>query len=258
MRRGHRCAIVLAASLATPLAACAASPEAELEIGTDDLGSRPEDDPPPSQRVPGSPPSNPEPEAASCDDEADADQLDDAGVSDGGEIDASPSDAGSDAGAGATSVTIKLVPTRSDWLVAGKPAPFHVQKDAKNCNLFGNNCDANVSLTVTIDAPATLVAQTPSCSRVQSGTGVRQCSEGSSVTKVATLKVNDTVKVRFHAEAIDDPGANPSCNIDKTWRYTGTGFVLVGETFPATSYWQCVGTGSGQDLDVLLGYKLAL
>ena len=254
MRRAHLCAIVLAGSLATSLAACAASPEAELEIGTDDLGARPEDDPPPSQRVPSQPPPNAEPEAASDHD----DDVDDAGAPDSGKIDASPSDAGSDASTGATSVTIKLVPTRSDWLVAGKPEPFLVQKDAKNCNLFGNNCDANVSLAVTIDAPASLVAQPPSCSRVQSGTGVRQCSEGPSVTKAATLKVNDTVKVRFHAEAIDDPGANPSCNIDKTWRYTGTGFVLVGETFPSTSYWQCVGTGSGQDLDVLLGYKLTL
>ena len=256
MRRGRLYAIALVASLAAPVAACATSPEADPGTGTDDLAARPSEEEPPSQRVPSSPPTNVEDDADSEDDDIDAD----AGPTDGTKPDASVVDAGpSEAGtSGATSVTIKLVPTRTDWLVAGKPAPFLVQKDAKNCNLFGSNCDANVSLAVTIDAPSTVLAPTASCSRVQKGTGVRQCAEGAEVSKVASLKVGDIVKGRFHAEAIDDPGANPKCDIDKTWRFTGTGFVLVGETFPAASYWQCIGGGSGQDLDVLLGYKLAL
>lgn len=161
-------------------------------------------------------------------------------------------------GTGPRDVTIKLVPSQSDWIVAGQPAPFKVNKDAKNCDLFGNNCDANVELQLWIDAPAAAPASLASCSRKQKGTGFRQCAEGTGVVKTATLSPGDVVKVRFHAEAVDDPGKNPKCDIDKTWSFTGTDFVLNGEPLPASGAWGCIGGGSGQDLDVALAYKLAL
>lgn len=238
------------------LAACATSPADDVALGTDEAETRPGEEAPPAQPLPA--PSAPEDgaDAGSSDDTGggDAGQGAGAGTSEGGLL-----DGGQDgATTGPQSVVIKLVPSRSDWLVAGQRAPFLVQLDAKNCNIFGNSCDANVSLALSIDAPATSPASAASCSRLQAGTGVRQCVEGSAVTKTAMLKPGDEVKVRFHAEAVDDPGANPSCDVDKTWTFTGAGFTLKGETFPATSAWPCIGGGSGQNLDVLLGYTLSL
>lgn len=250
MRLFHPCSLVMSASLAMlvgcALAGCATSPADDAALSTDTSETR--EEAPPSQTLPGAPAAESQSGTGST---ADAD----AG---GGEDGGGNADGGNDAAIGPQNVVIKLVPTRSDWLVAGQPAPFLVQLDAKNCNIFGNACDANVQLTLTIDAPATSPGSTPSCSRLQGGTGVRQCSEGAAVTKNALLLPGQEVKVRFHAEAVDDPGANPSCDIEKIWTFTGTAFTLKGEAFPATSYWQCVGGGSGQNLDVLLGYKLSL
>jgi hypothetical protein len=261
MRRSHLSSIVVSvvtASLAlatTPaLTGCATSPADDAALASDESEVRPVEEAPPSQTLPARTPPESQSGTVTGDDDAGHDGAADAGADgNGGTV-----DGGTDAAGAAQSVVIKLVPTRNDWLVAGQPAPFLVQLDAKNCNLFGNACDANVQVALSIDAPVASPASSPSCSRLQSGTGVRQCAEGSAVTKSATLKPGDHVKVRFHAEAVDDPGANPSCDIDKTWTFTGTGFTLDGETFPATSYWQCIGGGSGQNLDVLLGYKLAL
>jgi hypothetical protein len=224
------------------VAGCATAPADDVESTTSETR---DDDAAPARGLPPSqPPTAPTPE----DPGGDAGSVDDGGA-----------DAGPDAAVVvAQSVVIKLVPTRTDWLVAGQAAPFQVNLDAKNCNIFGNACDADVSLTVTIDAPATAPATTPTCSQQQAGTGVRQCSQGATPTKNATLKPGDDVKVRFHAEAVDDPGSNPSCDIDKTWTFTGAGFTLKGETAPPSGSWQCIGSGSGQNLDVLLGYKLSL
>ena len=240
MHRFHLCSTSLAAALAAlcacMLIGCATSPSDDGTLVNDDLTPTPEGGSPQPM------PSAPQPEPAPAPGQT-----------------SQGSDAGSDgAVVGPQNVLIKLVPAHGDWLVAGQPAPFLVQLDAKNCNLFGNACDANVQLTLSIDVPATTPASTPSCSRLQAGTGARQCSEGAAITKSALLAVGQEVKVRFHAEAVDDPGANPSCDVDKTWSFTGTGFTLKGEAFPATGSWQCVGGGSGQNLDVLLGYKLAL
>lgn len=263
----NHASLVLPASLSTALAiaaalavgACATSPTDDAALTTDESETRAAESAPPPQKLPASNPVDPDAaaEAPGAGEDAAAGP---GGNTDGG-ADASGGEGGSATDAGITgpqNVVIRLVPTRSDWLVAGQPAPFKVLLDAKNCNLFGNSCDANVALTLTIDAPATSPSASASCTRLQSGTGVRQCVEGSAVTKAAVLTPGQDVLVRFHAEAVDDPGTNPSCDIDKTWTFTGTGFTLKGETFPALSYWGCVGSGSGQNLDVLLGYKLAL
>jgi hypothetical protein len=256
MRRCHLCSIGLAMLVGGVLVGCATSPSDEA---LDTESSETREAPPPSQTLPAASGADPSSDAPIGNDDptdASAAPTPDGGTgSDGG---ASMLDGGADATIGPQSVSIKLVPTRSDWLVSGKPAPFNVQLDAKNCNIFGNNCDANVELTLTIDAPASVASTSPSCSRLQSGTGTRQCAQGTTVVKSAMLMAGDDVKVRFHAEAVDDPGANPNCNIDKTWTFTGTGFTLKGEALPATGYWRCIGGGSGQDLDVLLGYKLSL
>ena len=243
MHRFYVCSRSLAALSALGaclLIGCATSPSDDGALANDDLSLTPEGGAP--QPLP----STPQPASAPA--PAQTNEGGDAG-----------SDAGSDgAVVGPQNVVIKLVPAHSDWLVAGQPAPFLVQLDAKNCNLFGNACDADVQLTLTIDVPATTPSSTPSCSRLQAGTGARQCSEGAAITRTALLAAGQEVKVRFHAEAVDDPGANPSCDVDKTWIFTGAGFTLKGEAFPATSSWQCIGGGSGQNLDVLVGYKLAL
>lgn len=249
MRRSHLCSLVVTATLTTltagALAGCATSPTDDA-VASDTAETR--EAPAPSQTLPAAP-GNGTPSETPDDD---AGTMADAG-SDAGNT---ALDGGTDASVGPQSVVIKLVPSRADWLVAGQRAPFVVQLDAKNCNIFGNACDADVQLTLSIDAPAS--SASPSCTRLQSGTGVRQCAEGAAVTKAAMLSPGDDVRVRFHAEAVDDPGANPACDIVKTWTFTGTGFTLEGEAFPATSYWQCIGGGSGQNLDVLLGYQLAL
>lgn len=253
MRRSHLCSLVVSATLAAvaagALAGCATSPTDDA-VATETSETR--EAPAPSQTLPAAPGSETPSSETPADDAGTATSLD--GGTDGN----TSVDGGTDATVGPKSVVIKLVPTRADWLVAGQRAPFVVQLDAKNCNIFGNACDADVQLTLSIDAPASTAATSPSCTRLQSGTGVRQCAEGAAVTKTAMLSPGDDVKVRFHAEAVDDPGANPACDIVKTWTFTGTGFTLKGEALPATGYWQCIGGGSGQNLDVLLGYQLAL
>lgn len=261
MRRRRLCSLVVSASLVAAccgLAACATSPSDDAALGIDESETRPAEETA-SHPLPGPRPDESPADTSNDDPDAGvrADGGPDADVGPDGAV--AVAEGGIDgAVTGPQNVVIKLVPTRSDWLVAGQPAPFRVQLDAKNCNIFGNSCDANVSLTLSIDAPAASLAASPSCSRLQSGTGVRQCSEGAAVTKSAMLQPGDDVKVRFHAEAVDDPGDNPNCNVDKTWTFTGTGFTLKGEVLPGTRYWQCIGGGSGQNLDVLVGYQLEL
>jgi hypothetical protein len=141
---------------------------------------------------------------------------------------------------------------------ASLPTFVNVLQDAKNCNVFGKNCDQDVEFWISIDAPATAAATTPVCSRRQGGTGLRDCTQNFPVGVAADLAIGDTIAVRMRAVAYD-PGADPECSIVNTWRYDGAGqFTLQGGAVPAPATgWQCTGKGSGQDLKVLLNYALA-
>jgi hypothetical protein len=190
----------------------------------------------------------------------------DGGDTEGGEAppsegDPGPSVAAPDGGADAAALRDRVGILLTNVLPgasASLPTFVNVLQDAKNCNVFGKNCDQDVEFWISIDAPATAAATTPVCSRRQGGTGLRDCTQNFPVGVAADLAVGDTIAVRLRAIAYD-PGADPECSIVTTWRYEGAGqFALQGGPVPpAATGWQCTGKGSGQDLKVLLNYALA-
>lgn len=149
-------------------------------------------------------------------------------------------------------VTFKLTPTRKEWMVNGTMAYFYV--DSPAVLIFG---ERTTLITLNIDAPATSLNPTASCTVTRPGSGARDCMEGVGVVgRTAGLKVGDHVKIRLHGEKTETFGSKsiPSkCDIAQMWKFTGTDFTLDGEPMPASGAWSCLGTNGWK---TQLAYKL--